>query len=190
MITIRILYFLIALGIFVAALLTTGAYYYLRSRRRKKYPYGKWEDILKRLTIVDRDSIEMIARDFVDETGQQRTDESDTDLDPSEIWDLIGGMKGLRELEQNCAVLVDLVFYVQQWYPEALVITEQMRQYAREVEWHISQLKAAEKTGKLNDWFADYAQRAVAKYYIMTRQVLTLYEQGNFPGVMELQRAL
>jgi len=190
MITIRILYFLIALAVFVAALLTAGTYYYLRSLRRKKYPYGKWEDILKRLTIVDRDSIEMIARDFVDETGQQRTEERDTDLDPAEIWDLIGGMKGLRELERNCAVLVDLVFYVQQWYPEALLITDRMRQEAREVEWHISRLRAAEKNGKLDDWFTDYAQRAVAKYYLMTRQVLALYKQGNFPGVMELQKAL
>ncbi len=190
MITIRVLYFLIALAVFLATLLMVGTSYYLRLRHRRRYPYGKWEEILKRLTIVDRDSIELIARDFIDESGQQRTEEGDTDLDPSEIWDLIGGMKGLLELERNCAVLVDLVFYVQQWYPEALLITEQMRQNAREVEWHVSRLKGAQKTGKLEDWFPDYAQRVVAKYYLMTRQVLTLYEQGNFPGAAELQRAL
>jgi hypothetical protein len=126
----------------------------------------------------------------VDESGKQRTAERDTGLDPSEIWDLIGGMKGLRELERNCAVLVDLVFYVQQWYPEALTITEQMRQSAREVEWHVSRLKGAEKNGKLEAWFPEYAQRAVAKYYLMTRQVIALYEQGNFPGAAEVERAL
>lgn len=190
MITVRVLYFLIALIVFVGVLLVIGLYYYLRSRSRRKYPYGKWDDILKRLTIIDRDSVALIARDLVDDSGKQRTDESATDLSPSEIWDLIGGMKGLKELERNCTVLVDLVFYVQQWYPEALAITEQLRQSAREVEWHVSRLKAAEKNGKLEVWFPEYAQHVVAKYYLMTRQVLALYEQGNFPGAAELERAL
>ena len=100
------------------------------------------------------------------------------------------GLKGLETLERNCAVLVDLVFYVQQWYPEALVLAEQLRKNAREIEWHVSRLKGAEKTGKLESSFADNAQRAVATYYVMTRRVLALYEQLNVPGLIELQRAL
>ncbi len=58
MITIRVLYFVIALSLFLAILLIAGIYYYFRERRAQKYPYGKWEDILKRLTIVNRDSSE------------------------------------------------------------------------------------------------------------------------------------
>ena len=190
MITIRVAYFFMALALFVVALLAIGGYYYLRNRNRRIYPYGKWESLLGRLVVVNRDNIALIARDLVDESGQRRIDEDDLDLEPSEIWGLVGGMKGLRILEHNCAVLVDLVFYVQQWYPEALIITEQLRQSAREIEWHISRLKNAEKNGRLDASFADYAQRAVATYYVMTRQVLGLYTQLNIPGLSELQQAL
>jgi hypothetical protein len=190
MMTSRSLYFLIFLAVFVTAILATGAYFYLRSRQRQKYPYGNFERLLKRLSSVDRDNVAMIARDFIDESGHWRTDEDDLDLDPSQIWLLIGGLKGIEVLERNCAVLVDLVFYAQRWYPEAVVLTEQLRQNAREIEWHVDRLKSAEKTGKLESSFADNAQRAVATYYLMTRRVLALYEQSNMPGVTELQRAL
>jgi len=186
----RAVYFFFAIAIFLLALIAVPTYYYLRHRRRKKNPYGNWESILNRLASVDRSSIALIARDLINESGQWRTDEDDLDLDPSKIWPLIGGLKGLEVLEHNCAVLVDLVFYVQQWYPEALIITEQLRLNAREIKWHVSRIKTAAKTGKLETSFADYAQRAIATYYLMTRRVLALYEQGNFPGLADLQSAL
>ncbi len=190
MISIRIFYFVIFIAVFLAALLTVGAYFYLRNRQRRKYPYGRWETLLRRLDTVDRDNIALIARDLVDESGQRRTDEDEMDLDPSQIWNLIGGLKGLEVLERNCAVLVDLVFYVQQWYPEALLVTEQLRQNAREVEWHVGRLKSVAKTGRLEASFPEYAQRAVATYYVMTRRVLDLYEQLHLPGLADLQQAL
>lgn len=190
MITIRIVYFLTALTVFVATLATIAGYYYLNNRRRRKYPYGRWETLLKRLGAVNKDNVALIARDLIDESGRRRTDEDDLDLDPSQIWELIGGMKGLHVLELNCTVLVDLVFYVQQWYPEALVVAEQLRQNAREIQWHIGRLKGAEANGRLDAAFCDYAQRAVAIYYGMTQRVLSVYEQLNLPGLSELQQAL
>lgn len=191
MITTRTIYFFIVLSIFLAGLLATGGYYYVIYRRRKKYPYGKWENILSRLTLVDRDSIALVALDFVDESGERRaSDYDDMELDPSQIWPLVGGMKGLEVLERNCDVLVDLVFYVQQWYPEALTIAELLRSNTREIQYHVSRLRAAAKTGKLEASFPDYAQRVVATYYLMTRRVLTLYERANLPGLAELQKAL
>lgn len=190
MTTIHTIYFLIVLAVFLLILLVTAGYYYARDRRNRKYPYGKFDTLMKRLSAVDRDNVALIARDFVDESGQRRTDEDDLDLDPSQIWPLIGGLKGLEVIEKNCEVLVDLVFYVQQWYPEALALTEQLRLNAREIEWHVERLKGAEKTGKLESSFADNAQRAVTTYYMMTRRVLAIYEQLNIPGFADLQRAL
>lgn len=190
MITIRSIYFFVALAVFLSVLLGVAASYYLRYRKQQRFPYGDFETLLRRLAVIDRDSVALIARDLIDESGHRRTDEDDEDLDPSQIWPLIGGLQGLEILERNCAVLVDLVFYVQQWYPEALALAEQLRLNAREIEWHVSRLKGAERTGKLESSFADNAQRAIATYYVMTRRVLTLYEQFDLPGLAELQRAL
>jgi hypothetical protein len=186
MITIRSLYFFSFVGVFLISLLGTGAYFYLRYRQREKYPYGKWETLLKRLGSLDRDKLALIARDSTFEQDLQDEDA----LDPEQIWRLLGGMQGLEVVERNCTVLVDLVFYVQQWYPEALLIAEQLRLNAREVQWHIDRLKGAARTGKLKTATPDYLQQVVAIYYRMICDVLSLYEQANLPGLADLQRAL
>ena len=103
---------------------------------------------------------------------------------------MIGGINGLETLERNCAVLVDLVFYVQQWYPEALAVAERLRLSAREIEWQVARLRSARKTGKLESAFPMYAQRAVATYYMMTRQVLALYEEGNIAMLVDLEKTI
>jgi hypothetical protein len=188
MITIRSLYFFSFVVVFLVSILVTGAYSYLRYRYREKYPYGKWEDLLKRLVPLDHDNLALIARDRSFASDQEASDEAD--LDPEKIWRLLEGMGGLEVVEKNCAVLVDLVFYVQQWHPEALLIAEQLRLNAREVEWRIGRLRAATKTGKRKTATADYVQQVVAVYYQMTCEVLSLYEQANLPGLADLQRAL
>jgi len=184
MITIRTLYFFGFLAIFLVAILATGAHYYLRSLKQQKYPYGKWDELL-RLGSLDHNNLALIAGSFDNEPEME-----DEDLDPEKIWHLLGGMQGLEVVEKNCAVLVDLVFYVQQWYPEALLVAEQLRQNAREVQWHIERIKGAAKIGKLKTATPEYLQQAVAIYYRMTCQVLTLYEQANLPGFADLQVAL
>jgi hypothetical protein len=179
--------FFVLIAIFVMLAVVIAGYYLYRAR---KTSHASWENLLRRLTYIDRAAIETVAFDIIDSTGQPRQDEDSALLEPSEIWDRIGGWKGLETLQANCAVLIDLAFYVQQWYPEAIAVTEQLRLSTREIEGHIKRLKAAEKTGKLDNFIPMYAQRAVATYYVMTRSVLSLYEQSNGAMLGELQRAL
>jgi hypothetical protein len=183
----RNLAFVVLAVLFLVALVAILLRQYLRARKASQ---ATWEDLLQRLTQVDRDHIAMIALDVVTESGERRPESSSFALEPSEIWTLLGGLKGLEALEQNCQVLVELAAYVQMWYPEALVVAEQLRLNAREIEWHVSRLKGAAQTGNLQSAFADYAQRAVVTYYLMTRHVLELYEHANFPGLADLERAI
>jgi len=186
-VSIRTVYFVVAVGIFVLALIAIALYY---NRRSQKSSQKNWERLLKRLTAVDRSSIAEVALDIIDESGQRRKDEASAVLESEQIWKLVGGLKGIEALEANCAVLVDLAFYVQQWYPEALVVAEQLRLSARDIEWHVGRLKSAQQTGKLESAFTMYAQPAVATYYLMTRRVLALYEEGNLAMLADLRNAL
>jgi hypothetical protein len=188
MIMMRSVYFLIFVVIFLVSILGNATYFYVRYRHREQYPYGKWEDLLKRLRPLDYGNLALIAQDPTLEPNQHAHDEEA--IEPEEIWRLLGGMRGLEVMETNCEVLVDMVFYMQQWYPEALLIAEQLRLNAREVEWHIGRLRAAAKVGKRRSAAADYVQRAVVIYFQMSREVLSLYEQANVPGLADLQRAL
>jgi hypothetical protein len=188
MITIRSVYFFIFLATFVAAILAIGSFYYLRHLRQSWYPYGRWEDLVSRLGALDRGHIESIAQSSLSRDDEFGSDVED--LDPDRAWELLGGMEGLEILKKNCAVLVDLVFYVQQYFPEALLVAEQLRQNAREVEWHIERLQGAATRGRLKAAIPDYLERAVVIYYRMTQEVISVYQQVDLPGLAELQRAL
>jgi hypothetical protein len=181
------LHFVTAIGLFVITLVLIAGYYYFQSRRSSS---ASWEELLAKLTWIDRNNIAEVALDLVDESGQPKVAEDAGSLDPSQVWKLIGGLKGLEVLERNSEVLIDLAFYVQQWYPEALVIAERLRLDARELKWHVERLKGAAQKGNLQISFAFYAQRAVVSYYRMTRRVLSLYEAGNFSMLADLQKAL
>jgi hypothetical protein len=178
--------FIGAVAIFVVSLIAILAYYYRRARNSTQ---NDWDSLLNRLTRVDRSSIAEVALDVIDKSGQQRKDQGSAILEPPEIWKLLGGMEGIEALEANCAVLIDLAFYLQQQYPEALVVAEQLRLSAREIEWQAGRLRGAAETGKLAGAFPMYGQRTAAAYYLMT-QLLDLYEQGDPPKLAALQKAL
>jgi hypothetical protein len=183
----RNMIFLVIAVLFLATLVGVLLRYYLRARTTAQ---ATWNDLLHQLTRIDRNNVATIALDVIDESGERRQGENAYSLEPSEIWTLLGGLDGLQVLEHNCRVLVELASYLQRWYPEALVVAEQLRLNAREIEWHVGRLKGAAQTGNLQSAFAGYAQNAVVTYYLMTRNVLDLYEHASFPRLAELQRAL
>lgn len=177
----REILFLVTVAVFLSVLLGVTGYFIVRSRRASK---NAWAILLGRLKRVDRDRFEIVALDLLEDRGAQQQ------LDPGRIFELIDGMNGLDALEQNCDVLIDLATYVQRWYPEALLVSEELRLNAREIKWHIGRLRGASQAGHLKDQFPLYAQRAVATYYLMTRSLLVLYEGVQRPEFYELQRAI
>jgi hypothetical protein len=181
------LYFFAAIGIFLSVLIPIAGYYSWQSRHPSP---SNWEALLAKLTWIDRNNIAEIALDLVDSSGQPKAEDNAATMEPSQLWNLIGGLDGLETLERNSEVLIALASYVQQRYPEALPIAERLRLDARELRWHVARLKAAAQKGNLEISFPFYAQRAVVAYYLMTRRVLGLYEAANFSMLTDLQRAL
>jgi hypothetical protein len=179
-------YFVLAVALFLAANVGVVGYYYFR--RRQAQP--SFEDLFARLTWTDRNSIAQVALELVDESGQRRVLDDVETMEPAHLWALIGGLEGLEVLEKNSEVLIELAFYVQRWYPAALVIAERLRLDAKELNWHVARLRGAAQTGNLQVSFPFYAQRAVVAYYLMTRRLLSLYEAGSFSMLSDLQRAL
>src|SRR6202167_4493188 len=100
-------YFVAAAGTFVTVLVALAGYYY---SRRPRSTQANWEELLTKLTWIDRNNIAQVALDLIDESGQPKEDASN--LEPSQLWKLIGGLEGLEVLEKNSEVLIDLAFYV------------------------------------------------------------------------------
>jgi hypothetical protein len=173
--------------LFFAVQLCMAAYYFVLKRRTAQ---AKWGNLLAKLIWTDRERIDRIALALIEGSDQQSDDLEQPGLESSQLWSLIGGLEGLEILEKNSAVLIELAAYMQQWYPEALVIAERLRLDARELQWHVSRLKGAAQTGNLQISFPFYAQRAVVAYYRMTHRLLELYQASNFDMLADLQRAL
>jgi hypothetical protein len=181
------LYFFAAMGIFFSVLILIASYCYWRNRRSSP---ATFEDLFAQLTWTDRNNIAQVALDLVDPSGRPKADEAAATMEPSKLWDLIGGLDGLEILERNSEVLISLAFYIQRWYPQAVLVAERLRLDAGELKWHVARLRGAAQKGNLQISFPFYGQRAVVTYYLMTRRVLELYEAANFSMLTELQRAL
>ena len=170
-----------AVALFLVLLLATGFVYLRRARRLSGT--GEIEVLLQRLVPVDRHKLAQVAAELTE-------NELHPEMERWQLWELTGGMQGIEAIAMNCEVLIDLASYVQQWYPEALPVAEQLRLNAREIQWHLERLKGAERRGNLEVAFPDYAQRAAAIYYGMTQHVMALFEVSQVPGLSQLQAAL
>lgn len=180
-------YFVVGVVVLVLALTSVAWHFVSRARASSQL---SWENIVQKLIWVDPEIVAKIALDLVPESGQSQESSGQEVLDPSRIWEMIGGLKGLEKLKNNSQVLIDLAFHLQRWYPEALIVAEELRLDARELEWNVGRLEGAANTGNLEISFPFYAQRAIATYYRMTRQLLTLYEEKNYSMFADLQKAL
>lgn len=180
-------YFLAVSVVFLATLIVLVIVYYRRSR---KVSGSTWEGLLARLILVDPHGVQRIALDAIDVDGNPRRDEHAKQLETEEIWQLIGGLEGVEALQHNSRVLVDMAAYLQSWYPEALAAAEELRLSAREIEWHVSRIQTGAANANLDAWFGAYAQNAAATYYLMTRQILSLYERGDAQLLGDLQKSL
>ncbi len=180
-------YFVVGVLILVLVLTSVAWYFFFRVRRSLRL---SWEILVQRLVWMDPKIVAKIALNSANGAGQHDNTPSREGLDPAHIWDMIGGLEGLENLKSNSEVLIELATHLQRWYPEALVVAEELRLDARALEWHVGRLEGAANTGNLEISFPFYAQQAVATYYRMTQQLLALYEGKNSPLFADLQKAL
>jgi hypothetical protein len=180
--------YLAVVSAFVGALVVLA---YRSGRTQKSRATVSWDDLIARLEHVNGAGVASVAREFLNPTSQQIDPRNDGKrMEPSDIWDLVGGIQGIEIMRQNTAVLIDIAAYIQRWNPEAVIIAEQLRLDANEMEGYLKRLKAAERSGTIQTWFPFYAQRAVSAYYLMTRRVLALCEISHAGLLPSLQAAL
>lgn len=183
----RFYFFVAFLLLVVASLVAAWVYSHLRARRL----YGQSsEAILARVIPLDRGNLRTVALDLLGDAERIDRRDGPCDLDSVEILELIGGLDGLRAIQKNCEALIDLACYCQRMFPEALIVAEELRLNAREIKWHLDRLDAAARNGSAQAAFGEYAQRIATIYYVMTRQLITLYEIAGMPGAEQVQMSL
>lgn len=165
-----VLFFLIAAGLLYRAV-----------RKELTSRSSDLKKLVARLDQVNKENVTLIATDLLEGRDQ---------IAPEALYGMLGGLNGMIQLEENCKVLIELATYVQRSEPSAVVVAEELRLAAREMQWHVGRLRGAAAAGHLRSTFPDNAQQAVRVYYGMTRLVLELCERENFAGNSVLRHAL
>jgi hypothetical protein len=180
----RNLSFLFLAGILIAIILVIGIRYALRLRASTK---TEWDALLESLTAVDRQGVDTVALDAIESSGQRRSDKLARELDPNEIWKLLGGLDGVKRLESNSRVLVEMAAYLQRSHPEAAAVAEELRLHAKELELQVDRLRMADEQGSLEFHIPTYAQNAAVAYYLMEQRLQALCQQTNMRTFKTLQ---
>jgi hypothetical protein len=139
---------------------------------------------------IDRQAIETVALDAIEPSGERRSDEHRRELGRKEIWDLLGGMDGIRRMETNSQVLIEMALYLQRWHPEAADTAEEIRLEAGKLNWQARWLHEAEKNDCLELHFHMYGQNAAISYYSMVKKTIALFQHSEASLLGDLQRAL
>jgi hypothetical protein len=180
----RNLSFLFLAGILIAIILVIGIRYALRLRASSK---TEWDALLESLIAIDRQGIDTVALDAIESSGQRRSDKLARELDPNEIWKLLGGLDGVQRLESNSRVLVEMAAYLQRSHSEAAAVAEELRLYAKELELQVGRLRMADEQGSLEFHIPTYAQNAAIAYYLMEQRLQALCQQTNMRTFRTLQ---
>lgn len=180
-------YFVAGVSILIAALVSTAWFSLSRMRQRSR---ADWESLVKKIVWLDSSKVTAIALSLHEEFEEGRGPSPQRHIDPSTIWDSIGGLQGLEIMKSNSRVLIEMASHLQRLYPEAVQVAEELRLDARELEWHIERLRGAARTGNLQVSIPMYAQQAIAIYFRMSRQLLDLCAVVHSPMLADLQKAL
>ncbi len=182
----RNLSFLILAVVLVIVIAMIGLYFASRLRASAR---TRWEDLLMSLVAIDRTGVDRVALDAIDPSGERRTDQLARELEPNEIWKLLGGIDGIKKLEMNSHVLIEMAAFLQRSVPEAAVVAEDLRLQAKELEWHVERLRMAHEQGSLEFHIPTYAQNAAITYYLMEQRLQALCQRKNVPTFRFVQKA-
>lgn len=152
-------------------------------RSSRKRARQDWRALVAGLRPVDFAGVSAVATDYLDPHRRQ------TELNPDEIWEFLGGYEGLKRMRDNAEIMLALAAYAQRWnYAEAVIVTERMRHDATLLRSSVRRVQLGLLPFRLFRRFRFalplHAQEASSCYYLMRQRLLSLYETshaGRFP---------
>lgn len=146
---------------------------------------SSWSELVSQLQRVPLKDVERLALDNLNPQPNQ------LQLEPQEMWDLVGGMEGMVRMRENAQVLIALAAHVQQWnYIEATVVAERMRRDAVQIRRAV--MKAQMERLLYKKWvrMPFYIHDLASSYYLMTQRLLALYQTSHVGLLPRLKEQL
>ncbi len=135
---------------------------------------ASWDDLVARIQPVASEGITRVALDHLVPTKNQ------IELEPDDMWQLVGGLDGLQRMSDNATVLIALAAYAERWnHDEGVVVAERMRRDALAVRRSVRyiQLALLFRADLVHTPFR--VHDAAGSYYLMKQRLLALYETSH-----------
>ncbi len=147
-----------------------------------------WEELLSAIQHIDFDHVSWVARDFLEPR------EGQINLEPPDMWLMLGGREGLRKMRKNADLMLQLAAHAQRWnFDEGVIVTERirrdalrLRQSVRRIEYTLMFHRVARQSGSLIPF---HLHEAASAYYLMRQRLLALYQTshaGLYPRLVEV----
>ena len=171
---------MVALGVFV--LLIVAGFLYTQAASRKLRS-ATWEGLIAKLAPVPFSGISAVALDNLN-PGQNQIE-----LEPGDMWQMVGGTEGLDRMYRNAEVLIQLAAWVQRWnYEEAAIVSERIRRDAVQMRRAIRRIRISMMLQRRPIRVPFYLHEAATSYHLMSQRLLTLYQRshgGLYPRLAE-----
>jgi hypothetical protein len=142
-----------------------------------------WEDLIARLKPVETDGITAVALEHL------RPGYSGAEI--PDMWEMIGGAKGLSRMRSNSDVLIALAAHAQHWnLEEGSAVVERMRRDGLALRRAVIGIAIGKTYGYGKGRVGSYIQEAASAYYQMRLRLLGLYEATHAARYSTLAAAL
>lgn len=163
--------FLLAAG---STVLATGVTLLWSYRGVTRLRDQEWDELLTMLEPMHLRGLEMVAQDFMNpQAGQLQ-------LEPGDMWALLGGKEGLRRMKNNAEIMIALAAYASRWnLIEAAIVAERMRHDSIMLRRALFRIRIDAMTHRRPLQIPFYLHQAASSYYLMVRRLLALYEASH-----------
>jgi hypothetical protein len=165
--------------VFLTFVIVGLVYTAVRSQRSSlKLSHRTWNELVGEIEFIDFRGVSLVARDFLDPRKGQ------IDLEPQDIWQLLGGDEGLRVMRANADRLIALAAFAQQWnLEESVIVAERMRRDGVRLRKAVRRVQLGMLSQKItgHHWIEVpfQLQEAASCYYLMRQRLLALYESSH-----------
>jgi hypothetical protein len=143
-----------------------------------------WDELVAKLHHIESAGIVTVALNHLVPAKDQ------LELQPEEIWNLLGGLEGLQRMRENGRILIALAAYVERWnYEEGVIIAERMRRDGLQLRRAVTRIMLETFVGVKQVRIPFYLHEAASSYYLMRQRLLALYQTnhaGLYPRLVEV----
>ncbi len=158
----------------LSAALALGALNVYGWRKKNRLSAATWEQLVSQLEAVPMIGVTKVALDYLQPTKGQLAIQTD------EMWRLVGGDEGLRRMQANAEVLLQLAAFAEQWNrQECIIVGERMRREALTLRRAVGKIQRGLLWGYGRSTGPFSVQEATGAYYLMRQRLLALYETSH-----------